>query len=269
MMLEPQTPRKLAIIRWGNMGDILLSEPVISVLRSTYDHVTIFTDFPKVADLLGIFDAIRPYQDHNLISKSAFDRSIALVYETYPGFNHLDGYAKCAGVSLQHRIPKIRTSFPRIVDAPYGLIAPHVSSWIPAMRQWSESKFEELATRLGRIYEIPIVTLRPENTFQEMLSLIEHCAWFVGNDSGPAILAQCFSRPTYVIFGATDPQFVLLSDRAVGISVDVGCNGCKHYTRHTEIECATPICLELLDVDAVLAQITKRSPLSTSLSQHL
>jgi hypothetical protein len=269
MMLEQQTLRKLAIIRRGHMGDILLTEPVVRVLRSTYDHVTIFTDFPEVADLLDIFDTIRPYQDRKAISPTAFDRSIGLVYETYPGFNHLDGYAKCAGVSLQHRIPKIRTGFPRIVEGPYGLIAPHVSSWIQAMRQWSETKFDELASRLGRIYEIPVVTLRPENTFREMLSLIEHCAWFVGNDSGPAILAQCFCRPTYVIFGATDPQFVLLSDRAVGISLDVGCNGCKHYTRHTEIECATPICLELLDVDAVLAQITKRGPLSKSLVQYL
>src|SRR5688572_19634849 len=115
MMLEPQTPRKLAIIRRGHMGDILLTEPVIRVLRSTYDHVTIFTDFPEVADLLGIFDAIRPYEDHKKIPLTAFDRSIGLVYETYSGFNHLDGYAKCAGVSLQHRIPKIRTGFPRLV----------------------------------------------------------------------------------------------------------------------------------------------------------
>jgi ADP-heptose:LPS heptosyltransferase len=123
------------------------------------------------------------------------------------------------------------------------------------MREWSLRCFNELAGRLSALSGISVVKLDSATTFDEMLSLIEHCAFLVGNDSGPAILAQCFGRPTYVIFGATDPKLILLRDDAIGIWKDVGCNGCKHFARHTDIECASPLCLEHLTVDDVLDQM--------------
>jgi ADP-heptose:LPS heptosyltransferase len=123
------------------------------------------------------------------------------------------------------------------------------------MREWPESRFAELAQCLNEHSGIPFIVLRPSHSFCEMLSLIEHCELFVGNDSGPAILAQCFGRATFVILGATRPDLVLLSDDAIGIIKDVGCNGCKHFARHTDIICASPTCLAELSVEDVFGQV--------------
>ncbi len=247
--------QKLGIIRRGHMGDILLIEPIIDALRDSYKSITIFTDYPHVADLLGIFDTVLPYDEHQRIQPWDFDRTLCLKYEIYPGVNHLDGYAIDAGVTLRHRVPVIRRGFSPVRQSPYGLIAPAVSTWIRPMREWSLRCFNELSNRLATLSGISIAMLDSATSFDEMLSLVEHCAFFVGNDSGPAILAQCFSRPTFVIFGATLPKLILLRDDAIGIWKDVGCNGCKHLARHTEIECASPLCLEKLTVNDVVDQM--------------
>jgi heptosyltransferase-2 len=123
------------------------------------------------------------------------------------------------------------------------------------MREWPLQSFLRLADRLTTLAGVPIVVLDATVGFDDMMSLVEHCDFFVGNDSGPAILAQCFSRPTFVIFGATDPALVLLHEDAVGIWKPVGCNGCKHYARHTDVECATPLCLATLTVDDVVTRM--------------
>lgn len=248
---------RLAIIRRGHIGDIVLMEPIVDALRATYPHVTLFTDYPRAAELLGVFDEVLPYDEHSVIATGDFDRTICLKYEIYPGAAHLDGYARNAGVVVHRRVPRLRQSLPPIYTSPYGLVAPAVSTWIRRMRQWPAERFQELSLRLTRTWGTPIVTLETSHTFDEMVSLLQHCTFFIGNDSGPAIIAQCFGRPSFVICGATNPRLVLLDPSAVGITKDVGCNGCKHFARHTDIECASPICLDELTVDDVLDQITR------------
>lgn len=256
---------RLAVIRRGHIGDVILTEPVIRPLRRQFDHVTIYTDFPLAAGLLEIYDEIRPYSAHLQITPKMYELVLRPVYETYPGINHLDGYARCLKVCPEYRIPKIRSGFPRSITSSYGFIAPHTSGFVRSMRQWPEERFIDVAYRLQEMLGIPFVILRPEHTFAEMLSLIEHCEIFLGNDSGPAILAQCFGKKAFVIFGATRPDLVLLADTAVGLFHYTGCNGCKHFARHTDIECASPLCLSELTVDTVVTQMLQKIRPETSL----
>ncbi len=249
---------RLCILRSGHMGDILLAEPVIARLRETYAHVTIYTDYPDAARLTGVYDDVRPYREHYDIRDGEYDRIIRLVYEIYPGINHLDGYARCAGVALSHRTPRVRPAPAPIHSGPYGVIAPDTSEWIAAMRRWPRERFSDLRARLESALGYPFVFLESAYSFGDMISLIAHCACFVGNDSGPSILAQSYGRRCFVIFGATSPERVLLSDTAMGIWHDVGCNGCKHFARHTDIECASPLCLEALRVTVVADRVTRK-----------
>jgi hypothetical protein len=247
--------KKLAVIRRGHMGDVLITDPVIRPLRSHFDHLTIYTDFPKAAGLLDLYDEIRPYSEHLVITPELFDKVLCPVYETYPGINHLDGYARCLGIFPHSRVPTVKRDSPRIAAGRYALVAPHTSEFVRQMREWPFARFEKLAGRLEAAFQLPVIILRPEHTFEQMVSLIEHCSWFVGNDSGPAILAQCFAKTAFVLFGATRPGLVLLSDLAVPLIHDVSCNGCKHVARHTDIECASPLCLLDFGVDEAMSQI--------------
>jgi len=229
----------------------LISEPILDALDDNNTHFTIYTDHKNAAKLIDKYDRIEPYDDHHKIAPNDFNRVIKLKYEVYPEMNHLDGYALYANVKLNHRVPLIQKNHTKLGLTPYGLIAPDVSSWIKNMRQWSSRNFQELSKVLEVNLNTKVIFLEPEHSFSEMLSLIEHCDFFIGNDSGPAILAQCFQKQTFVLFGATNPKFILLDKRATPISNEIGCNGCKHTARHTNIQCATPMCLSSLTVDFV------------------
>lgn len=259
----------LCIVRRGHMGDVLLTEPIARVLRREYGRVALCTEFSRAAALLEVYDEIIPYERFLDGSLHGFTRVTEIVYEVYPGCHHFEGYCKCMGLSLDREIPRIRRGFPRLIDSNYGLIAPDTSWWIRPMRQWSRERFLLLRSKLEDALGIPFILLEPKHGFFEMLSLIENCSCFIGNDSGPAILSQCFGRPTFVVFGATRPDLILLDPRAVGIQVDVGCNGCKHFSRHTDIECATPICLEYLNVEMVFARVLEGLPGLTGANGNL
>ncbi len=123
------------------------------------------------------------------------------------------------------------------------------------MRTWPIDRFIALIDQLADITGFPWIMLRGENTFEEMMSLIANATFFVGNDSGPAIIAQSLSIPSVVLFGATRAEQVLFNANAYGLTRDVGCNGCRHVTRHTTIGCAAPVCIQGITVESVLERV--------------
>ncbi len=233
------------------MGDVLLTEPIASALRPRYASISLCSEYVQAGRLLDVYDEVLPYSRYVANDLGEFDETLVLVYETFPGCNHLDGYARFAGVEPRYRTPRVRRGSQRMRSGPYGLIAPDTSSFVRLMRQWPRERFLDLRDQLEDALDMPFVLLEPHHTFSEMVGLCEHSSCFVGNDSGPAILSQCFGRETFVIFGATHPSLVLLDPCAIPIMSDVGCNGCKHFARHTDIECNTPLCLESLTVEMV------------------
>lgn len=247
----------ICLVRRGHMGDVLLTEPIARALRTQCDSIVLCTEFEAAGRLLPIYDAVLPYEDFINGRLDPSLQQIVLVYEIYPGCHHLDGFARYAGVSLASRIPQIRKGSKRPRKDRYALIAPHTSSWIQRMRQWPTERFIELTSLLSEKLNLQCVMLDPSHSFQEMVALTEHCEFFVGNDSGPGILAQCFRRHAYIIFGATHPDRVLIAPEAHGIASKMDCIGCKHFARHTDIECASPLCLEELQTSDVLALILK------------
>jgi len=180
------------------------------------------------------------------------ERFIVLAYEIHPELHYLDGFAKCAKVTLADRTPRLRGGFAAPIAGKYCVIAPHTSSWSRGMREWSYLAFHEVARRLHSEYRIEVFFLKPEHSFEEMLALIEHCSLFIGNDSGPGIIAQAYSRPSLIIFGATDYSKVLFSAHACPLWVAVGCNGCRQRNRNSRVECNTPICLDSVSSELVI-----------------
>lgn len=104
---------------------------------------------------------------------------------------------------------------------------------------------------------VKCVILENGYSFQEMMSLIRYCKFFVGNDSGPAVIAQSFSKKSFVIFGATSPKYLHLSDNAISIYDDKRHKFCNHKTRQEEIERCEDFCMERIRVDDVFEMIIK------------
>lgn len=239
------------------MGDVILSEPVAFALSSCGLDVGLCTEHEHVGNMLATYSRVHAYS--HFISgdlEAVYDRVQQLRYELRPGLHYLDAYAQDCDVTLQRRVPAFRTRFAPLRSGKYGLIAPDTSEWMREMRTWPPSNYERLARVLPRMTGYPWLILQPEHSFTEMLSLVANANLFVGNDSGPAILAQAFSVPCVVLFGATSPDKWFFGSAAIGITHPVGCNGCRHVTPpYAKIGCTTPHCITGIQMNDVLAAI--------------
>lgn len=246
---------KVCIVRKGHMGDVILSEPVAASLTEAGFAVTLCTQYEKVAGLLGSYTEVRPYKDFLDNKLGSYDKVHVLRYELHPYSHYLDAYAEDIGINLTRRIPRFKTTFPPLMPGRYGIIAPHTSYWMQHMRTWPIDRYIALAGLLPAQCGFPWRLLHPRDTFEEMMCLLANAAFFVGNDSGPAVIAQSFSVPSVILFGATKSEQVLFGTNAHGITYPMGCNGCRHITRHTSTECTVPLCIGEISVAAVLSKV--------------
>ncbi len=93
-------------------------------------------------------------------------------------------------------------------------------------KEWSLRKFLSLAKELNERYKCVIVTepnkinadvLREimemdikfveTNTTAELIEVTKRCFLFIGNDSGPIHIANLLGKPTFTIYGPTNPDF--------------------------------------------------------------
>lgn len=242
---------RICLKRWGNLGDVLMTEPVGRYFRGLYDEVYLATNYPQARYLLGdTYDAFIPYDDDGSLH---FDRVIKLKYEYHPHLPYLHALHLSAGLTPGNNLPRVKSDWPKTVPGSYVLLAPDTSDWAKPVRTWPRQNFDLLKESLETSLGIKTVLLESHHSFTDMLSLIAHCRLFIGNDSGPGIIAQCFGRPSLVIFGGTDPQKVLFHPKAKALfHSGYDCIGCKQRSRHTDIICASPLCLTELSVETVL-----------------
>ena len=104
-------------------------------------------------------------------------------------------------------------------------------------------------------YNTTCVMLEKHYSFSEMMSLIRHCKLFVGNDEGPAIIVQSFSKRAFIIFGATHPKYIHMSRYTVPVYNRNIHKLCKHRTRKEELDCCEEFCMERITVGEVFNQI--------------
>ncbi len=97
-----------------------------------------------------------------------------------------------------------------------------------AAKEWGLRKFIELAEILSHRIECVIVfpsekmktdiinelesrKIRYTETksMSDLIEITKHCSLFIGNDSGPLHLANLFGKPTFSIYGPTNPEYHL------------------------------------------------------------
>lgn len=245
----------ICLIRSGHLGDVIMTEPTARAFRAQGANVFLATDHLQAACLLDQTYAGFIRTNNVDICGIDFSTRLVLTYELTPQLSYIAGFARSAGIELELRAPVINSHWVRIVDHDYILIAPNTSHWIQPMRNWGITNYRDLQRLIMARLEVDCILLEAQYSFSEMLSLIKHCQFLIGNDSAPNIIGQCFGKKTFTIFGATHPRYVLFRDDAVAIHTEIECLGCKHQARHTKIQCASPFCLTALSVEQVFVQI--------------
>ena len=157
-------------------------------------------------------------------------------------------------------------------------------------RAWSSGRFRELAERLaaGDPPRPVIVHARPpfdgsavwasthgialvsDATLPELAAVLERCALYVGNDSGPGHLAAAAGVPTVTVYGPSTPRRTGVRSQAdvphLVVSAAFACSPCRE--RFFE-ECPSPPsvdgrppCLDEVTVTMVVDQVERALPAS-------
>jgi len=255
--IESGKIKSVCFVRNRNLGDVILTEPVARFLSKYVDRIYLATDIENVESILKIYNKVYKYSQVTT-GEIDCDIMIKLVYELSDNKKtYIQGYMESIGFGdvILNDIPKVENGWKNIIGDEYILIAPFTSSWEEKKRNWGYKKFIELSKLLETEYNTKCVILEKHYSFGEMMSLIKHCKFFVGNDSAPAIIAQSFRKKSFIIFGATHPKYIHMSENTVPIYDKNRHKLCKHSTRIEEIACCEEFCMERITVNEVFNMI--------------
>jgi ADP-heptose:LPS heptosyltransferase len=93
-------------------------------------------------------------------------------------------------------------------------------------KEWNLKKFIELTEEINKYYNISVIIqsgsipndildeldkkgidFLETNSVDELIIHIKECSVFIGNDSGPIHIANLLGKPTFSLFGPTNPKF--------------------------------------------------------------
>jgi len=255
--IESGKIKSVCLVRGGNLGDVIMTEPIAKFLLKYVDKIYLATDIENVNSMFSVYNKVYENNRGNF-GEIDCDIKIRLVYELSNNERtYIQGYMESIGFGevVTKDIPKLNDDWKNIIGDKYILIAPFTSPWNEKKRNWGYKNFVELAKLLEKECGIRCIILETSYSFGEMMSLIRHCEFFVGNDSGPAVIAQSFDKKSFIICGATHLKYLHLSKNAVPIYDKNRHKLCKHNTREEEINCCEEFCMDRTRVDEVFNQI--------------
>lgn len=256
--IESGKIKSVCLVRSGHLGDVIMTEPIARFLSTYVNKIYLATKTEGAEKIFNVYDKVYEYNQINS-GEIDCDIMIKLVYELSNNQKtYIQGYMESIGFGevIVKDIPMLKSDWSNIMGEDYILIAPFTSTWEEKKRTWEYKKFIELSNLLEDKYKTKCVMLaKDRHSFGEMMSLIRHCRFFVGNDSGPAIIAQSFQKKAFIIFGATRPDYIHMSEHTVPFYDKNRHKLCKHNSKQEEIDCCEEFCMERISVDEVLDQI--------------
>lgn len=129
----------------------------------------------------------------------------------------------------------------------------NVSFIVPENSSFAEMKFEKEFTRLN------VIRTRSIN---ELIEELKKCSVLIGNDSGPVQIASLLGKPTFTIYGATNPDFHMPNGEFHSFAQEIlECSPSKNeklcFTHGGLYGCPSFECMEKLSVDSVVMNLNK------------
>jgi len=140
-------------------------------------------------------------------------------------------------------------------------------------KEWGLQKFIELSDRLNNKYKVCIISppnfidddilseikslgleIRITNTVDELIEKTKDACLFISNDSGPSYIANLLGKPTFTIYGPTNPKFSLpFGENHRYYQKELSCSAKEEKICFTigGINCQSYECLNLITVDQI------------------
>jgi ADP-heptose:LPS heptosyltransferase len=227
-------------------------------------HMHIAKGFIALVDALLSPEASIPYSK-TFIPDSELDFSI-------PRPDH---------VARSHMLDRVRSRIPEYNPSQHRLVLinSNAGDFLPH-RRWMPSRYSELITRIlscygdvyvlitgsideyhsaldlaGRVANNRCVSFAGETRIDELPSLYSLSYLMVTNDSGPAHIASAANLPTIVLFGPETPKLYGPLGAARTLYAGLACSPCATAFNHRSTACTDNVCMQAIDVDAVLSEV--------------
>ena len=161
---------------------------------------------------------------------------------------------------------------------PDGVIMIHpFAGW--AAKEWNLEKFIELSSLLKEDYECRWViqndmdeltkrkieeekiSITITESIEELIETIKKCSLFISNDSGPLYIASLLGKPTFTIYGPTNPLYSLpRGEFHRMIQKKIECTPERNHQycyTHAGLFCPDYQCMKLLSVNDVYQSVKK------------
>lgn len=158
-----------------------------------------------------------------------------------------------------------------------GVILIHpFAGW--AAKEWGLKKYISLTERLDSKFNTALIFPKKEvasdvidyfnlnkikfietNSLEELIREIQKCSLFIGNDSGPLYLANYFGKPTFTIYGPTNPEYSKpFGNFHQEIKKNLKCSPIE--TQYCFLsagrKCPSNECMKMLDEESVAKQVS-------------
>ncbi len=136
----------------------------------------------------------------------------------------VERYCSIAELYLNKKIDPIFYEYPVNYKNNGVILVNPFAGW--DAKQWGLRKFIALTERLKRVYHVSIIFYKDQisdeiidyfmknkirfiqtDSIEMLMTEIKKSSLFVGNDSGPLYLANYLGKPTFTIYGPTNPEY--------------------------------------------------------------
>ncbi len=155
---------------------------------------------------------------------------------------------------------------------PYVLIHPG-GKWLP--RRWPVENFRELIKFLagkgipvkiaihqterdlldffGRESGSSLISIFKTQNISDLMDVAKNCRLFIGNDSGPAHLANLYGKETIVLWGPGNHERIRpIGENNTILSREISCRPCRQYVRADQCQRGENLCMQSIKVDEVI-----------------
>jgi ADP-heptose:LPS heptosyltransferase len=240
---------KILLIREGARGDVLLTTPVIRLLRKKYPNssITFKTDYPEILDNNPYLDGITTKHDNR-----EYDVTYNLRYELFPEKNYVEAYTKIVGVEeykpqLEFYLRREEKEDVRLFLQSLPMEGDKLAILHPMTgdrtKSWGGEKYQHICDYfLTNNYNVITIgeskdcmelsgalNLIGKTSIRMAAALTSKADIFFGIDSFPMHLANAFKVPSVVLFGPTSPRKVVCNNDIVyAVQSNERCLTCRH-----------------------------------------
>ena len=243
--MKVQTNKKLRVKRIGAAGDVLLLEPVLSILVGSGYEVELLTANP---DVLKGMPGLK-CSPLTSLGEGEIDIDFDMVYERNPSVHITEAYMEHIGIDKSFlRKPKFYTESlmeednnPIVISVDTRHHQPHRQINGLSSDDWSSiTTYLEDTTKKQVIVvsaNLSYCVLNHEShlrkatpTMEALINTIRSASLFIGNDSLPAHIANSLNIPSLIFMGSVNPEYRFTDIQPDFHIMQNGCefSGCYH-----------------------------------------